>query len=486
MNGQTSCRTLLRTTHLLFAVAFLLVVSSTALGQQTPRTNVYAGGINGLTSLLQESNSDDFRTKGGGLFLHNSGWGKLSDRQREDLLKVFKGKPIAIEIGYHGGHEAWASNLKGYYIDKGINPHFVTCNLMAEGHDPSFVEWRDRHDKLKRIAPDALIFPTFEYANFEKNKKTLIQVRVSNTVRLQRIIEQSKGIVLDVPPGHFFEREPAYRNWIIDAIRYANGKGYTTVVIMSPHKSGASFNAHADMFLRVLRQYNAIPDVYVVENYIGGNDYPNKIGDEDSPNTVLGVANAIVQSFAVRPNSSGRSMKRTTDNPESVSRQSNSSSKPKIESRIEDADIPGIETKPTDAPTKHALFLMRHVSKGDYNWFTANEDEANDLSKQGYWEKGAPLGHVIGWQAPSTVPLVRWRTASGATVYSLGAPTKPKNPIGVYGWVWTEEMPGLMTVYALKNQSGRWQLTSLTEHRDRLTSEFGWRMMFTFYMLPPN
>jgi len=80
-------------------IILLFLLTPTVWGGP-PRTDVYAGGVNGFTAMLNEKNHDYYRHKKGGLFLHNNGWAELTEPQRMQMLKIFKGKAIAIEIGY--------------------------------------------------------------------------------------------------------------------------------------------------------------------------------------------------------------------------------------------------------------------------------------------------------------------------------------------------------------------------------------------------
>ena len=157
------------------------------------------------------------------------------------------------------------------------------------------------------------------------------------------------------------------------------------------------------------------------------------------------------------------------------------------------SNIPGIETKPKGAPLKHALLLLRHLDSDPkkrgvrLNWFTANESEANELPKQGYWnDPMGMLGYTIGWNAPSTVPLGRIKIKNRVkyTIFKNPAPN-----VEIMGWVWLEDKPGLIPAWALKQlgANGNWQLTNKPEQRDFLLKETDhWELKFEFYILPPD
>jgi hypothetical protein len=148
------------------------------------------------------------------------------------------------------------------------------------------------------VPPATLILPTFEYQNFGPNIKTLAQNHVSRSEWFQGILHQAGGIVLDTPSGYFFSREPAYRNWVVDALQWTRRQGLKSIVIASPHNSKAQFAEHTRRYLAYLREHNAMPDIIVSENYSGEApaDYPNRVGSEAEPNTALGVAWMLLKS----------------------------------------------------------------------------------------------------------------------------------------------------------------------------------------------
>ena len=67
----------------------------------TPATKaacaIFAGGVAGVADLTVSANSAGFRAAGGGLYLHNNGWGSLNVAQRKQVLEIFSNAPVAIE-----------------------------------------------------------------------------------------------------------------------------------------------------------------------------------------------------------------------------------------------------------------------------------------------------------------------------------------------------------------------------------------------------
>ncbi|MCR4415942.1 MAG: hypothetical protein NUV77_26300 [Thermoguttaceae bacterium] len=65
--------------------------------------------------LANPEHSAKLRAAGGGLYLHNNGWAGLSPEQQREVLQVFAGRPIAIELGFNPSAEAWAKRYRTGY-----------------------------------------------------------------------------------------------------------------------------------------------------------------------------------------------------------------------------------------------------------------------------------------------------------------------------------------------------------------------------------
>lgn len=297
-----------RLTHIMLAtlLATLLLVLALAghsvSADDSPkairRASVYAGGVLGFRDMLRPDASADFRRRGGGLFLHNTAWGNLAEQERRELLGIYAGKAIAIEIGYDkSGKTDWPHWLKGAYIDLGITPHFVTVNIFADQHVPSVVEWRTTHERLKASVPkNTLVVPTFEFANFGAHSNRLAKEKISLSEPFQQIIQIAGGLTIDAPPRVLLTREQAYRDWVVDAIQYARRKRLRSILIMSPDSSAEDFPHHTTQAISRLTSVNAMPDVVVVENYVDGPPtYPNRVGNDANPVTTLGLANRLLK-----------------------------------------------------------------------------------------------------------------------------------------------------------------------------------------------
>lgn len=292
----------MKTKHILaglVAIIFALILMAapaTFSAPSVPAYRVFAGGVAGIEDLLNPANSKEFRAAGGGLYLHNSGWAKLNLSQKQQVINLFQGSPVGLELGFGAGARAnaWDAECKRQFFDLGVRSDFIAANAFADNNHPTVEQWAGYMKALRAngAPPTMLILPTFEYQNFRQNIQTLAQNHVSQSAWFQGILRQAGGIVFDTPSGYFFSREQAYRDWVVDALQWSRRQGLKSVVIASPRTSKNQFAEHTRRYMDYLRQHNAMPDVIVCENYNpkAPADYPNRVGSEAEPNTTLGVA----------------------------------------------------------------------------------------------------------------------------------------------------------------------------------------------------
>lgn len=259
---------------------------------------LYAGGVTGIADLLNPTNSQTFRAEGGGLYLHHNGWAKLTPEQRKRVLEIFQGAPVAVEVGFGSGN-TWGLRYERYYLAYGVKPVFIAANAYARGNQPTVEQWRTYSAELRGhgIPGTTLILPTFEYQNFGPNIPILSENKVSSGAVFQGIIQAAGGIVLDTPPQYAMGREAAYRDWVVDAIRWTAQQRLMTVVILSPHQSGTHWPEDTARYLRFLNGQHAVPAAFVCENYLdhAPANYPNVVGNDHVPYTALGDCELLKQ-----------------------------------------------------------------------------------------------------------------------------------------------------------------------------------------------
>jgi len=97
---------------------------------------VYAGGVVGIETMMNAVSSSMYRSKGGGAYLHGSGWHRLTVHQRKKILEAFDGSLLPVEMGFGNGrahHIAYGEKVKKEYLGLGVNPHFIAVNAYWKG-----------------------------------------------------------------------------------------------------------------------------------------------------------------------------------------------------------------------------------------------------------------------------------------------------------------------------------------------------------------
>lgn len=281
--------------NIILSASLLVLAGNTQAEDIYPR--IVVGGVSGITSLKDPSNSDQFRANGGGLYLHHSGWAPLTSADKQAILTTFKGKEVVVELGFAENGGAWPSAYKNNYVNFGINAKLISANAFANDSLPTLATWRAYTQAFRDagIAETTLILPTFEYANFASRMSTLNSSRVSMRKDFQDIIKHSGGISLDTPSNYFFSREEAYRSWVIDAIKWTHGQGLTVAIIVSPHNAGVDYDKATSDYVKYLKDHQALPNTFIVENYSTASaaTYTNIVGNEDTLHHQLGCAKAL-------------------------------------------------------------------------------------------------------------------------------------------------------------------------------------------------
>lgn len=261
---------------------------------------IFVGGTAGIENLANPENSDEYRSAGGGVYLHHSGWAPLEAEIKTQIQDVFAGHDYTLELGHlTEDYTTWQNAYVKFYKNRGIRPAYITCNAFSKDRIPSVTDWEQTIAAYRGagVPETTKIFATFEYQNFASRIPTLASNKVSIRDDFQQIIALSGGIVIDAPSMVFFRREQNYRDWIVDAIQWTRANGYTTAIIYSPHAAGEQYDEYTLDYIDYLLERDALPDLSFVENYAAStvdfDTYPNPVGNEDTPHHQLGMARIL-------------------------------------------------------------------------------------------------------------------------------------------------------------------------------------------------
>lgn len=255
-------------------------------------STVFVGGVIGFDALERAATSASFRdTCRAGLYIHAYIWAKLSDQQRQKILSNFSGLPTEVEIGIPRNAENWFKQVfKKQYLDMGVNAKHAHVNGFNE---QKFADWSN-FVKIARAYQLEVIAPVFS-PNGGQYKR--VPFSSSSWDYLREGAKIGGGLTTDSPPTFFLGQPEAYRNFVVDEIKWANGEGLRSTFIVSPNKAGPNFMDDTQRAVDYLDKRRALPTAWVVENYdaVVSASYVNSVGDENNKNTVLGVANWLAR-----------------------------------------------------------------------------------------------------------------------------------------------------------------------------------------------
>jgi hypothetical protein len=110
------------------------------------------------------------------------------------------------------------------------------------------------------------------------------------------------GITIDSPPNFFLKNPPGYQQFVEAELRWARSKGLQATAILSPNVSGKAFPDATKQMIQKLKQDDALPTFYIVENYRPLSvdpKYVNLVGPESNPYSIAAVARWVAEQAPV-------------------------------------------------------------------------------------------------------------------------------------------------------------------------------------------
>ena len=257
---------------------------------------VVMGGTINETDLLTAANSATYRALGGGLYLHNTGWGELTAAQQAQVVQVFAGTGAQhVEFGYNANPAAWSGLYTSSYAPRGVRALDASVNLptFTQSGNPTQAQWEAYVQDMRAVGVP-IVEPVFSpnasatQANPGWNDASFQYIRDYATY--------GGGLTIDTPADYYNQQVagPHYQTFVQNEVQWANTNGLHSTWIISPYfQPSTTFLADAQAAVRSMENAGAIPQQYVVENYEPypqPPSYTNNIGSEDTPNSVLNVA----------------------------------------------------------------------------------------------------------------------------------------------------------------------------------------------------
>jgi len=263
---------------------------------QEGRPVIFVGGVNGFSSLADPSATTKLRaTSRVALYQHtNAIVSAVHDGSLPAIVRNFRGTgggeaelPFIAEHADQWFH-TWFRNM---FQDRGLRPTDANVNFSdyTKFNDPAFFQsWQAYVDAarsvgIKTVAP--LFTPNTLFQHIDT-----FEDPIWNGLRKAALYGGALGF--DAPPHFFFQREQRYRDFVIEEVRWTRRHNLRATVLISPNVSRQNFLSDTKQYVQALKDADAIPTNWVVENYEAKTPYhwPNVVGREDQPDTVTSIA----------------------------------------------------------------------------------------------------------------------------------------------------------------------------------------------------
>ena len=267
-------------------------ISHASVGCGRPQGQVTLGGVAGLDSLVDSTATTQFRACGGGLYIHQVGWGSLpSDQDKRQIAANFAGTgPAHIEI-------AEATDLATDFGQYGItaiseiNVNAPTCDVPAV--DDTLAVWTGW---IAQYRAAHVGFLWGQYNDTPNCPSGPLDWNASTWDDSRARALAGGGVILDTPPSldeQVLGDTDNYKTFVKDEIAWANAHGLHSTVIVSAVSGNYNFTADT---MAMVAEFNALPpeqrpQEYACENYGQG----ASVGRETDSGSVANLALWLVQ-----------------------------------------------------------------------------------------------------------------------------------------------------------------------------------------------
>ena len=262
-----------------------------SVGCGRPQGQITLGGVAGVQSLVDATSTAQYRSCGGGLYIHQVGWGTLTDQDRRQVAANFASTgPVHLEM-------AEATNLASDYMQFGItaistiNVNAASCDVPAV--DESVASWQGWVASYKAANVG---FQWAQYNDTPNCPSGPLDWNSSTWDDSRARAMAGGGVILDAPPS-LYEQVLGdtynYKQFVKDEIAWANANGLHSTVIISALDGNFDFLADTQA---MVAEFNALPanqrpQEYACENYGAG----ASIGSENDAGSVANLALWLVQ-----------------------------------------------------------------------------------------------------------------------------------------------------------------------------------------------
>ena len=269
--------------------------------------DIAVGGVDGFEALANPENTRGLRSSGRvRLYVHKEAWFKTDAQTQAAIVRAFAGTgPASLEVGESGHPEEYWPRIMKSFREAGLAPDQAHVNAAKPSRSSLTVpQWKAFVDEARSLGVEVVapvITPNDNDRPWINNPFT--------APPWDEIRERAKyggGLTVDSPAWYFLRQPREYQRFIEDELRWARNAGLQATLIISPPRDNKTgdFADQTRKMLKMLRDDAALPNAYVIENYMGKPpaNFRYMIGNERDPQSITGFANWVVHNM---PRSSG-------------------------------------------------------------------------------------------------------------------------------------------------------------------------------------
>lgn len=232
----------------------------------------------GMRDMAIPQNTAQYRSAGGTLYVHEMGWLSSTEDERRTIARLFPGAPI-FETASPQALGSVRANVLPYW-SAGAS---VVC-VQKDGDNTKPYPSSEVTALRQQLGTATKYLGVTYTPNVNGAWRTPFSDPSFDWFRDS--LRAGGAYCVDAPPKHYFEQEPTYRDWIANSIAWATENGIVVVGLIFPSQS-ADLWSDTQRYVQDLQMRNAVPGIWALDGYYGGQNATHPIGSENDPQSSM-------------------------------------------------------------------------------------------------------------------------------------------------------------------------------------------------------
>lgn len=222
-----------------------------------------ANDVPGYHDMSKLDNTQGYLNLFGNLYIHPNGWAPTSAADKASVKSHFPAAAMFettfINQTAASTKDYYNAGVKSYYSTVGT----LTVNITPNSTGLSTMDMNALKTTWSGVAGQIAIICGPNYDN------TTAGAHLFNSAwwaPLRANGVSGGALCMDSPPQYYFDREQAYRTWITDAIKWANGAGVVSIAMVYPRDS-VDYYGDLKSYLASVNAAGAHPASWAFDGY---------------------------------------------------------------------------------------------------------------------------------------------------------------------------------------------------------------------------